>query len=86
MAQNQGETDPSGNILPGTVVDTDICHPREYDFFLNSHAGIQGTSKAAHYHVLIDENGFTPDCIQLLTYRCARHEWCNAIVDYPSML
>lgn len=25
----------------GTVVDTKICHPTEFDFFLNSHAGIQ---------------------------------------------
>ncbi|KAK1582144.1 hypothetical protein Q3G72_012216 [Acer saccharum] len=28
-----------GNILPGTVVDTVICHPKEFDFYLNSHAG-----------------------------------------------
>uniref|UniRef100_A0A804RNZ4 Piwi domain-containing protein n=3 Tax=Zea mays TaxID=4577 RepID=A0A804RNZ4_MAIZE len=34
-------TDRSGNILPGTVVDTEICHPREFDFYLCSHAGIQ---------------------------------------------
>ncbi|CAL5194043.1 unnamed protein product [Lathyrus oleraceus] len=27
--------------MPGTVVDTSICHPREFDFYLNSHAGIQ---------------------------------------------
>lgn len=25
----------------GTVVDTEICHPREFDFYLCSHAGIQ---------------------------------------------
>ncbi|KAM0874639.1 hypothetical protein ACQ4PT_037324 [Festuca glaucescens] len=33
--------DRSGNILPGTVVDTKICHPTEFDFYLCSHAGIQ---------------------------------------------
>ncbi|KAJ8625613.1 hypothetical protein MRB53_034143 [Persea americana] len=33
--------DKSGNILPGTVVDTKICHPTEFDFYLCSHAGIQ---------------------------------------------
>ncbi|KAI5417213.1 hypothetical protein KIW84_042002 [Lathyrus oleraceus] len=38
---NPKETDRSGNIMPGTVVDTSICHPREFDFYLNSHAGIQ---------------------------------------------
>ncbi|XP_060174066.1 protein argonaute 5 isoform X2 [Lycium barbarum] len=34
-------TDKSGNILPGTVVDTKICHPTEFDFYLCSHAGIK---------------------------------------------
>ena len=27
----------------GTVVDTGIVHPQEFDFYLNSHAAIQGT-------------------------------------------
>ncbi|XP_019150469.1 PREDICTED: protein argonaute 5 isoform X2 [Ipomoea nil] len=60
-------TDKSGNILPGTVVDTKICHPTEFDFYLCSHAGIQGTSRPAHYHVLFDENRFTADALQNLT-------------------
>jgi len=29
------------NCLSGTVVDTKICHPTEFDFYLCSHAGIQ---------------------------------------------
>ncbi|XP_043699782.1 protein argonaute 5 [Telopea speciosissima] len=60
-------TDRSGNILPGTVVDTKICHPTEFDFYLCSHAGIQGTSRPTHYHVLFDENNFTADELQRLT-------------------
>lgn len=64
---NRETTDKSGNIQPGTVVDTKICHPTEFDFYLNSHAGIQGTSRPAHYHVLVDENGFTADALQMLT-------------------
>ena len=28
-------------LVLGTVVDTQICHPTEFDFYLNSHAGIQ---------------------------------------------
>ncbi|MBA0558614.1 hypothetical protein Golob_015626, partial [Gossypium lobatum] len=59
--------DKSGNILPGTVVDSKICHPTEFDFYLCSHAGIQGTSRPAHYHVLWDENKFTADALQSLT-------------------
>ncbi|KAL8263040.1 hypothetical protein R6Q59_024389 [Mikania micrantha] len=38
---DRNSTDRSGNILPGTVVDTKICHPTEFDFYLCSHAGIQ---------------------------------------------
>ncbi|CAO2813226.1 unnamed protein product [Amaranthus hypochondriacus] len=64
---NRDLTDRSGNILPGTVVDTKICHPSEFDFYLCSHAGIQGTSRPTHYHVLFDENNFTADLLQLLT-------------------
>ncbi|KAF5934236.1 hypothetical protein HYC85_030407 [Camellia sinensis] len=60
-------TDRSGNILPGTVVDTHICHPNEFDFYLCSHAGIQGTSRPTHYHVLYDENQFSADALQTLT-------------------
>ncbi|KAG0487307.1 hypothetical protein HPP92_009402 [Vanilla planifolia] len=39
--KDRSATDKSGNILPGTVVDTKICHPTEFDFYLCSHAGIQ---------------------------------------------
>lgn len=31
----------SGNVVPGTAVDTLITAPLKYEFFLNSHAGIQ---------------------------------------------
>ncbi|KAF9615336.1 hypothetical protein IFM89_022987 [Coptis chinensis] len=55
---NKNMTDSSGNILPGTVVDSVICHPSEFDFYLCSHASIQGTSRPTHYHVLWDENNF----------------------------
>ena len=30
------------NVQPGTIVDTDIVHPEEFDFYLNSHAALQG--------------------------------------------
>ncbi len=29
------------NVLPGTTVDRDICHPIQFDYYLNSHAGLQ---------------------------------------------
>ncbi|GAB4819183.1 hypothetical protein N2152v2_006229 [Parachlorella kessleri] len=69
MERDNQNRDRSGNVLPGTVVDTDVCHPFEYDFYLNSHAGIQGTSRPTHYHVIVDENKFSADQLQSLTYK-----------------
>ncbi|AES65969.2 eukaryotic translation initiation factor 2c [Medicago truncatula] len=79
---DRNSTDTSGNILPGTVVDSKICHPTEFDFYLCSHAGIQGTSRPAHYHVLWDENNFSPDEIQSLTNNlCYTYARCTRSVS-----
>ncbi|XP_014494464.1 protein argonaute MEL1 [Vigna radiata var. radiata] len=81
-ARARDSTDRSGNIMPGTVVDTTICHPREFDFYLNSHAGIQGTSRPTHYHVLFDENKFTADELQILTNNlCYTYARCTKSVS-----
>ncbi|CAK7349045.1 unnamed protein product [Dovyalis caffra] len=56
------------NVPPGTVVDTKIVHPRNYDFYMCAHAGKIGTSRPAHYHVLLDEIGFSPDELQNLIH------------------
>ncbi|XP_024987369.1 protein argonaute 2-like [Cynara cardunculus var. scolymus] len=58
----------SGNVPPGTVVDTTIIHPSEFDFYLCSHFGGIGTSKPTHYSVIWDENGFSSDEMQKLIY------------------
>ncbi|PXF44954.1 Protein argonaute-3 [Gracilariopsis chorda] len=63
------EADRSGNIPPGTVVDTDITSDEFYDFYINSHAGIQGTNKPSKYTVLIDENNIPTDALQGYIYR-----------------
>lgn len=85
FASNQKDrsaTDKNGNILPGTVVDSKICHPTEFDFYLCSHAGIQGTSRPAHYHVLWDENNFTADGLQSLTNNlCYTYARCTRSVS-----
>ncbi|KAJ6801017.1 protein argonaute MEL1-like [Iris pallida] len=76
------QTDRSGNILPGTVVDKKICHPTEFDFYLCSHAGIQGTSRPTHYHVLWDENNFSADALQTLTNSlCYTYARCTRSVS-----
>ncbi|CAJ2650344.1 unnamed protein product [Trifolium pratense] len=58
----------NGNVFPGTVVDTMVVHPFEFDFYLCSHYGSLGTSKPTHYHVLWDEHEFTSDDLQKLIY------------------
>ncbi|KAL6898071.1 hypothetical protein ACP4OV_006667 [Aristida adscensionis] len=72
-----------GNVLPGTVVDEKICHPREFDFFLCIHAaGTQGTSRPVHYHVLRDDNNFTADQLQSLTNSlCYTYAFCTRSVS-----
>ncbi|KAL7194293.1 hypothetical protein ACSBR1_034665 [Camellia fascicularis] len=66
--ENEREGGASGNMPPGTVVDTTIVHPFEFDFYLCSHYGNLGTSKPTHYYVLWDEHNFTSDKLQKLIY------------------
>ncbi|KAA6409085.1 MAG: eukaryotic translation initiation factor 2c [Lasallia pustulata] len=60
--------DRSHNPLPGTLVEKDVTHPFEYDFYLNSHAAIQGTARPTHYHVLMDEIGMSANELQNMIY------------------
>lgn len=60
--------DNSGNCRAGTVVDREISHPMEFDYYLQSHAGLLGTSRPAHYSVLLDENKISPDQVQQLSF------------------
>ncbi|CAB4439380.1 unnamed protein product [Rhizophagus irregularis] len=74
--------DKSGNCLPGTVVDMDITHPFEFDFYLLSHAGLHGTSRPTYYQVLYDENGFDANRLQTLSYNlCHTHVCCTRAVS-----
>ncbi|KAI3755624.1 hypothetical protein L1987_55428 [Smallanthus sonchifolius] len=54
------------NVPSGTVVDKNVVHPRNYDFYMCTQPGMIGTSRPAHYHVLLDEIGFSPDALQNL--------------------
>ncbi|KAJ8431266.1 hypothetical protein Cgig2_011119 [Carnegiea gigantea] len=65
-----------------TAVDSKICHPTDFDFYLCSHARIQGTSRPAHCYVLWDENNFTADGIQSLTNNlCYTYARCTRSVS-----
>ncbi|KAF9226544.1 argonaute-like protein [Gyrodon lividus] len=64
----QGEGDKSGNCPAGTVVDQIVAHPTEFDWYLQSHGGLLGTSRPAHYNVLYDDNKFNADSLQSLSF------------------
>ncbi|KAH7944222.1 hypothetical protein HPB52_017437 [Rhipicephalus sanguineus] len=73
------------NIPPGTTVDTVVTHPVDFDFFLCSHAGIQGTSRPAHYYVVHDDADFTSDELQKLSYYlCHTYARCARSVSIPA--
>lgn len=55
---------PNGNVLPGTVVDSCITSPFYFDYFMVSHASIQGSAKPAHYFVVKNDLGFSAEQLQ----------------------
>ncbi|TFK43467.1 argonaute-like protein [Crucibulum laeve] len=66
--QSERDADRSGNCQAGTVVDREVSHPTEFDFYLQSHGGLLGTSRPAHYSILYDENNFSADALQTLSF------------------
>lgn len=50
-----GDADRKGNCQPGTIVDRGVTEVRFWDFFVQSHACIQGTARPGHYYVVLDE-------------------------------
>ena len=64
-----GQTgDKSGNPFPGTLVERDVTHPRDWDFFLCAHKAIQGTARPVHYHVIHDEAKMNPSELITMLY------------------
>lgn len=59
--------DHNGNPKPGTIVDRGVTAIYEYDFFLQAHGGLQGTTRPTHYYVLCNEMDLNADDLQSLT-------------------
>jgi len=83
--QDPSQGDREGRLQAGTVVDNAICSPHDFDFFMCSHAGLKGTSKPTHYHVLWDDSKFSADKILELTYDlCHIYQRCTRSVSIPA--
>ena len=92
FAKDNRDTDRSGNLVPGVVIDRDLIAPNDFGFFLNAHSGLQGTNKPIKYSVLVDENKFSVDALQEFTYwlsylfcRCTRSISVTAPVMYAHL-
>nr|XP_034189444.1 protein argonaute-2 [Osmia lignaria]XP_034189445.1 protein argonaute-2 [Osmia lignaria] len=73
------------NVLAGTIVDTEITHPTQVDFYLVSHASIQGTARPTKYRCICNENDLSEDEIEQLTYYlCHMFARCTRSVSYPA--
>ncbi|XP_077273947.1 argonaute 2 [Temnothorax americanus] len=73
------------NVKAGTIVDTTITHPEHIDFYLVSHASIQGTARPTKYRCIFNESKFTEDQIEELTYYlCHIYARCARSVSYPA--
>jgi len=83
--RKEDEDGKNKNVPPGTIVDTWITHPQEMDFYLVSHASLQGTSRPTKYHKLWDDNDINEDDLEELTYYlCHLFSRCTRSVSYPA--
>ncbi|KAH7732137.1 WAGO-2 protein [Aphelenchoides avenae] len=69
-----------------TVVDRYVVHPTHNEFYPNSHVALQGTAKTPRYTMLVDDNGFSSDKLQLMTssWMCYDHQIVSLPTGLPS--
>ncbi|KAH0569133.1 hypothetical protein KQX54_021841 [Cotesia glomerata] len=83
--KNSDDQDRGKNVQAGTIVDSNITHPSHVDFYLVSHASIQGTARPTKYRCLWDDNKMSEDDIETLTYYlCHMFSRCTRSVSYPA--
>jgi hypothetical protein len=78
------------NPCPGLVIDStsgnrSIASAAYNEFYLNSHAAIQGTAKPCKYSLIYDEIGFKLSELEILTYWSTYlYARCNKSVSYAT--
>ncbi|KAJ7030743.1 argonaute-like protein [Mycena alexandri] len=79
--------DDEHNCGSGTIVDREIVHPTDSDFYLQGHGQFseRGTTRAAHYSVLYDENNLSADQVQILSFAlCHLYGRSSSAVSIPA--
>lgn len=66
QSNDRSDKDANDNCKPGTVIDSEVVSPFDFDFYLQAHAAIKGSARAALYTVLTNGMEFTPDSLQSL--------------------
>ncbi|XP_014477471.1 PREDICTED: protein argonaute-2-like isoform X2 [Dinoponera quadriceps] len=83
--RKEDSDDKNYNVKAGTIVDTEITHPNHIDFYLVSHASIQGTARPTKYRCICNESNFSEDQLEELTYHlCHMYARCTRSVSYPA--
>lgn len=71
------QANANNNCKPRTLVERSVTHPYFTDFHLQSHNGLKGTAKPAHYFVLANEMEMSTKDLQYLV-RISRISRCFA--------
>ncbi|KHJ87079.1 piwi domain protein [Oesophagostomum dentatum] len=72
------------NVLSGTVIDNTVVSPKLFDFYLASQIGAIGTTRPAHYTVVVDEWMLSADQIYEMCYKlCFLYARCRIPVSLP---
>jgi len=68
MIPQGSDGDKTGNAPAGTTIDKGLGHPVENDYYQLTHGVLLGTSRPAHYSVIHDDNKFSADALQGLSF------------------
>ncbi|RDX56915.1 Piwi-domain-containing protein [Lentinus brumalis] len=82
---DERDGDKSGNCPAGLLVDKHITNPSYQDFYLQSHAGLLGTSRPAHYVILENQTSLDKQAVQTLTFHlCHTYASATRSVSIPA--
>ncbi|RPD66004.1 Piwi-domain-containing protein [Lentinus tigrinus ALCF2SS1-6] len=82
---DERDGDKSGNCPAGLLVDKQITNPNYQDFYLQSHAGLLGTSRPSHYVIILNETNLDKQAIQTLTFHlCHTYASATRSVSIPA--